>query len=463
MKMTARRGTNQLKSIDPSTGKEIAKYPLLEPQELFAKIRSAASAADVWAGRTVEERAKKLNRVAKLLKDREDKYATLISREMGKPITQSRAEVQKCAWACSYFADNAADFLGTEPIETEATFSGIQYEPLGALLAIMPWNFPFWQVFRFAAPSLMAGNVVMLKHASDVPGCSLAIQEIFDDAGFPAGVFQSLLISTSDVKALIKHPVIKAVTLTGSERAGRIVAGEAGSALKKCVLELGGSDPFIVLDDANLEETILGAVSGRMQNAGQSCIAAKRFIVSKKISKKFIEGFVDNVKQLKVGDPLDDSTEIGPMVRDDILKDLEAMMKASEQRGAEILCGGKRRKGPGFFFEPTVMTKVKPGMEVFDEETFGPLAAITVVGSENEAVEMANRTRFGLGASIWSADVDRARDLAGRIEAGSVFINGIVKSDPRLPFGGIKASGYGRELARPGIHEFTNIKTLWVR
>ena len=460
--MTSRRGHSHLKSIDPSTGNVIAEYPLLEPQEVFAKLRSAGGATEIWSNRSLADRAKKLKRVETLLKDREDKYASLISREMGKPISQSRAEVQKCAWACDFFAENAAEFLKTEPIETGASFSGIKYEPLGALLAIMPWNFPFWQVFRFAAPALMAGNVALLKHASDVPGCSLAIQEIFDDAGFPEGVFQSLLVRNSVVKDLLMHPVIKAVSLTGSERAGRIVAGEAGSALKKCVLELGGSDPFIVLDDADLEKTIDGAIAGRMQNAGQSCIAAKRFIVTKKISKKFIDGFVEKVNALKVGDPLDETTEVGPMVREDLLQELEGLMRASVDRGAEIACGGRRVKRPGFFFAPTVMTKVKPGMEVFDEETFGPLAAITVVKSEDEAIEMANRTRFGLGASIWSADTDAAQELAGRIEAGSVFINGIVKSDPRLPFGGIKASGYGRELSRPGIHEFVNIKTLWV-
>lgn len=408
------------------------------------------------------DRSKVFKRAAKLLGEREGRYASLISQEMGKPIAQARAEVQKCAWACEYFAEHSKHFLSDEKIETGASYSGVVYEPLGAILAIMPWNFPFWQVMRFAAPTLMAGNVGLLKHASDVPGCSLAIEELFFDAGFPQGVFQSLLVRTSVVKDLIKHPVVKAVSLTGSERAGRVVASEAGAAIKKCVLELGGSDPFIVLDDANLEKAMDGAVTGRMQNAGQSCIAAKRFFIAKKISKQFIEGFVQRVKDLVVGDPADETTDIGPIVREDLLEELEAMVSASADRGAEILCGGSRLDRPGFYFAPTVMVKAKSGMEIFDEETFGPIAAITVVRSADEAVELANQSRFGLGASIWSENIDYAERMARRIDSGSVFINGIVKSDPRLPFGGIKASGYGRELSIAGIREFVNIKTVWV-
>ena len=460
--MTSRRGHSHLKSTDPSSGSVIAEYALLEPQEVFSKLRKAAEAADDWSKREIADRAKRITRAAKLLGEREDRYATLISQEMGKPISQSRAEIQKCAWACEFFAENAESFLKTESIDTGASFSGVAYEPLGAILAIMPWNFPFWQVFRFAAPALMAGNVGLLKHASDVPGCSLAIEELFFDAGLPDGVFQSLLIRNSVVKDLIKHPVVKAISLTGSERAGRVVASEAGAAIKKCVLELGGSDPFIVLDDANLEKAIEGAVTGRMQNAGQSCIAAKRFFVTKKISKAFIDGFTKRVKAMKVGDPLDEQTELGPIVREDLLQELEAMVRASVDRGADLLCGGKRVDREGYYFEPTVLAKSKPGMESFDEETFGPVASVTVVKTADEAVELANQTRFGLGASIWTEDIEAAKTMASRIEAGSVFINGIVKSDPRLPFGGIKASGYGRELSVAGIREFVNIKTLWV-
>ena len=460
--MTSRRGHSHLKSTDPSSGSVIAEYPLLEPQEVFLRLRKAAEAFEDWSNREIADRAKRFKRVAKLLGEREDRYASLVSQEMGKPISQSRAEIQKCAWGCEFFAEHAESFLKTESIETGASFSGVAYEPLGAVLAIMPWNFPFWQVFRFAAPALMAGNVGLLKHASDVPGCSLAIEELFFDAGFPDAVFQSLVVRNSVAKDLIKHPVVKAVSLTGSERAGRVVASEAGAAIKKCVLELGGSDPFIVLDDANLEKAIEGAVAGRMQNAGQSCIAAKRFFVTKKISKAFIEGFVKKVKAMKVGDPMDEQTEIGPIVREDLLEELEAMVRASVERGAELLCGGKRVDRDGYYYEPTVIVKSKPGMEIFDEETFGPIASVTVVKSVDEAVKLANQTRFGLGASIWTEDTDEALQIARKIEAGSVFINGIVKSDPRLPFGGIKASGYGRELSVAGIREFVNVKTLWV-
>ncbi|MDQ2985611.1 MAG: NAD-dependent succinate-semialdehyde dehydrogenase [Armatimonadota bacterium] len=461
--MTSRRGHSHLKSTDPSTGQVLAEYPLLEPQEVFLRLRAASEAYTDWSSRDFATRAKKMKRVAQLLGTKQEELASLISREMGKPIKQSRAEIEKCAWVCNFYAEHAADFLAEEVVESDATKSSITYEPLGAVLAVMPWNFPFWQVFRFAAPTLMAGNVALLKHASDVPGCSLAIQDLFSEAGFPAGVFQSLHIRNSVVKDIIKHPVVKAVSLTGSERAGRVVATEAGSSLKKCVLELGGSDPFIVLDDADLEKTLAGAVQGRMQNAGQSCIAAKRFIVTKKISKAFIEGFVDRVKQLTVGAPLNESTDVGPLARENLRDDLHAMVTASVERGAEILCGGEPIERPGFFYEPTVIAKTKPGMEVFDEETFGPVAAVMAVKDADEAVEIANKSRFGLGSSIWTEDSQLASDLIPKIEAGSVFVNGIVKSDPRLPFGGIKSSGYGRELSVVGIREFVNVKTVWLR
>jgi len=461
MLMTSRREHSTLKSTDPSTGRVLAEYPILEPQEIFLRLRQAGDAFETWSSLSFSARSRKMKRVAALLRKDEVAHATLISQEMGKPIKQSRAEVLKCASACDYFADHAEAFLSSDTIKTDGSDSLVAYEPLGAILAVMPWNFPFWQVFRFAAPTLMAGNVAVLKHASNVPGCSLAIERIFSEAGFPDGAFKSMLIRASIVNDLIKHPVIKAVSLTGSERAGRMVATEAGSSLKKCVLELGGSDPFVVLDDANIDDAIDGAVLGRTQNAGQSCIAAKRFIVTRKSSKKFIDRFVSKMEDLVVGPPLDESTEIGPLAREDLIDDLDAMVRASVDRGAEVLCGGKRRVGPGYYYAPTVISKVTPGMEVFDEETFGPVAAVSVVKNMEEAVALANKSRYGLGASIWTRDLDIAAQLAPRIEAGSVFINGIVKSDPRLPFGGIKASGYGRELSVAGIREFVNIKTVW--
>jgi len=460
--MTSRREHSTLKSTDPSTGEVFAEHPVLEPQEIFLRLRQAAEAFEPWASLSFADRAQKMKRAADVLRKKEREHATLISQEMGKPIKQSRAEVLKCATACDYFADNAEKFLTSEAVETDGRQSSVVYEPLGAILAVMPWNFPFWQVFRFAAPTLMAGNVAVLKHASNVPGCSLAIDSVFSEAGFPKGVFQSMLVRASVVNDLIKHPVIKAVSLTGSERAGRMVATEAGSSLKKCVLELGGSDPFIVLDDADIGKAVEGAVLGRTQNAGQSCIAAKRFIVTRKASKDFIDGFVSKMKMLKVGNPLDEATEVGPLAREDLIDDLRAMVHASVDRGAEVLCGGKKMDRPGFYYEPTVMDKVTPGMEVFDEETFGPVAAVSVVKNEDEAVDLANKSRYGLGASIWTRDLDHVAQLAPRIEAGSVFVNGIVKSDPRLPFGGIKASGYGRELSVAGIREFVNVKSLWV-
>jgi len=403
-----------------------------------------------------------MRRVASVLRERNNEHAKLISKEMGKPFKQAVAEVLKCAASCDFFAENAEAFLSPERVETDGSRSMVTYEPLGAILAVMPWNFPFWQVFRFAVPTLMAGNVAVLKHASNVPGCSLAIESIFAEAGFPTGVFQSMLVRATVVNDLIKHPVIRAVSLTGSERAGRMVATEAGSSLKKCVLELGGSDPFIVLDDADMAKAVDGAVAGRTQNAGQSCIAAKRFIVTKKSSQEFVEKFVSRMQSLVVGDPFDESTDIGPLARKDLVDDLDAIIEASVDRGAEVLCGGGRVDGPGYFYQPTVLDKVEPGMEVFDTETFGPVAAITIARDVDEAIGLANQTRYGLGASIWTEDLDLAAQLVPKIEAGSIFVNGIVRSDPRLPFGGIKASGYGRELSVAGIREFVNTKTVWV-
>lgn len=461
--MTPRRGSTTIKATNPSTGKVVSEFDALDAQQVFLRLRHAAEAFPYWSATPFAKRAEVLTRAAAVLRERAEEYAILITREMGKPITQARAEVEKCAVGCEFFAENAEAFLSPEYIDSDASKSKVVFEPLGAILAVMPWNFPFWQVFRFAAPALMAGNVGLLKHSSDVPGCAQAIEDVFIDAGAPLGVFQNLHVGSSAVKDILKHPTVRAVSLTGSERAGRIVAMDAGAALKKCVLELGGSDPFLVLADADIEKAVDAAVLARTQNAGQSCIAAKRFLVAHEIVDEFTPRFVRAMRALRVGDPMDDATEMGPLVRADALDDLDSTVRAAIDRGAELLCGGRRMDRVGNFYEPTVLARVTPDMEVFSEETFGPVATISVFRDLEEAVELANSTRFGLGASIWTSDVTVAEQLVPRIEAGSVFVNGIVKSDPRLPFGGVKSSGYGRELSVAGIREFVNWKTVWIR
>jgi succinate-semialdehyde dehydrogenase/glutarate-semialdehyde dehydrogenase len=404
-----------------------------------------------------------MTRVADLLRDRAADYGRLMTEEMGKPVAAGEAEVDKCAWVCDFYAEHAERFLAPETVATDASRSGIRYEPLGPVLAIMPWNFPFWQHFRFAAPALMAGNVGLLKHASNVPGCALAIEEVFRDAGFPVGAMSTLLVSSAKVKGLIGHPSIRAVTLTGSEKAGMEVAGEAGRHLKKAVLELGGSDPFIVLGDVDPAEAGKQAARARTINSGQSCIAAKRFIVEEGVADRFEEELIRAMEGLKVGDPMDRGTEVGPMAREDLLDSLDDQVRRTVDSGARLRTGGRRLEGRGWFYSPTVLTGVEPGMAAFDEETFGPVAAVTRARDAAHAVELANRSQFGLGASLWTADAARGEALAAEIQAGNVFVNGIVKSDPRLPFGGIKRSGYGRELSEVGIREFVNIKTVWVK
>jgi succinate-semialdehyde dehydrogenase/glutarate-semialdehyde dehydrogenase len=381
---------------------------------------------------------------------------------MGKPLAQSRAEVEKCAWCCDYFAENAQAFLADMTKESTATESYVAFDPLGPVLAIMPWNFPFWQVFRFAAPALMAGNTGILKHASNVPQCALAIEEVFARAGFPEGAFQTLLVPGSKATALIDDPRIAAVTLTGSEEAGARVAEASGRNLKRTVLELGGSDPFIVLGDADVEAAARVAIDARFQNAGQSCIAAKRFIVEESVADEFQERFRNGIEELPVGDPSDAGTRVGPLAKDDLVDMLEEQVHRSVEAGASIVTGGQRLDRPGYFYAPTLIAGVKPGMQVFTEETFGPAAALIRARDAEEAIALANDSRFGLGASLWSRDIDRAKSLAREIETGSVFINGMVASDPRLPFGGVKSSGYGRELSEFGIREFVNIKTVWI-
>jgi succinate-semialdehyde dehydrogenase/glutarate-semialdehyde dehydrogenase len=449
--------------IDPATGEALGEYALHEPAEISRRLARARAAFELWRATPFAARARAMRAVAGRLRERRDTLADRMTAEMGKPIAQSEAEVEKCAWVCEHFADHAEAYLALDPIPTDARRSFTRCDPLGVVLAIMPWNFPLWQVFRCAAPALMAGNAVALKHASNVPGCAHAIESLFDDAEFPAGLFSALRVPSSSVGALIEHPAVEAVSLTGSEAAGREVAAHAGRALKKCVLELGGSDAFVVLDDADPEAVAAEAVAARVQNAGQSCIAAKRFIIVEPLADRFERSLMERMSRLRVGDPRDRATEVGPLARADLRETLHALVAASVTAGATLAVGGTTRPGRGWFYAPTVLLGVTPGMPAFDEETFGPVAAVTRARDEAEAIALANHSRFALGASVWTGDAARGERVAAAIEAGAVFVNGMVRSDPRLPFGGIKRSGWGRELAREGIREFVNLKTVWVR
>jgi succinate-semialdehyde dehydrogenase/glutarate-semialdehyde dehydrogenase len=449
--------------INPTTEERIGAAPLYSASQVEAALAQAAVGFAAWKAFSFPERGRLMKAVAAILRRDHESLSRLMAIEMGKPVTAGEQEVEKCAWTCDYFADHAGAMLQNETIATDASHSYVRYDPLGAVLAIMPWNFPLWQVFRFAAPGLMAGNVGLLKHAPNVPGCGRAIERTFREAGFPAGAFANLFLSNEQAAEVIAHPVVRAVTLTGSGRAGMAVAAEAGRALKKLVLELGGSDPFIVLEDVDVEQVARTAAAARTINAGQSCIAAKRFIVAQSILDDFEYAMTEAMRALKVGDPLDRATAVGPLARLDLLENLDDQVRRSVAAGARLLCGGKRVDRKGYFYEPTVLSEVRPGMATFDEETFGPVAAITGCDGAEEAVQLANESRYGLGASIWTKDIERAEELAGRIEAGCVFINGVVKSDARLPFGGIKESGYGRELSVAGIREFVNVKTVWVK
>ena len=452
-----------MRSTNPATEEVIQDYPDHTESHVERALRRADASFRDWRNRSFAQRADLMHRAAQVLRSRKDEFAKLMTLEMGKPIAGAEAEVEKCAVCCDYFADNAERLLAIENVPTDATRSYVRHDPIGAVLAIMPWNFPFWQVFRFAAPTLMAGNVALLKHAANVPGCALAIEDVFRQAGFPDGLFTTLLIDRHATERLIDHPTIRAVTLTGSNAAGMSVGSRAGKALKKSVLELGGSDPFIVLRDADVESTAHAAANARCINSGQSCIAAKRFIIEAPIADEFEQAFVEKMRQLKVGDPMDRSTDVGPMARLDLLEDLHKQVQQSVAQGAKLLTGGKRLPRQGYFYQPTVLTNVTPGIVAFDEETFGPVAALTRAKDAADAVRLANHSPYGLGASIWTNDTDLAERLAADIDAGCVFINGPVKSDPRLPFGGVKQSGYGRELAQPGIKEFVNIKTVWIK
>jgi len=452
-----------IETVNPNTNKLVKTFIKMENERVNEVILESEKAFQKWRQTTFNFRSNLLFQTANVLRKNKAKYAEIMTLEMGKPITQAIAEVEKCAWVCEYYAENAETILQKEIIATDASESFVQFDALGIVLAVMPWNFPFWQVFRFAAPALMAGNVCLLKHASNVPMCALAIEEIFTEAGLPGGTFKTLLIESSQVNNVIQNPLIKATTLTGSEPAGMSVASASGKALKKSVMELGGSDPFIVLSDANIDEAVKVGVFARIMNNGQSCIAAKRFILAEDIADEFESKFVDKMNALIVGNPMEKETELGPIAREDLLLELDYQVKETEKQGAKVLCGGNRLNREGAFYPPTVLSNVKKGMLAYSEELFGPVAIIIRAKDEVEAIKIANDTAFGLGASLWTSNTENAKNLATKIESGSVFINGLVKSDPRLPFGGIKTSGYGRELSHYGIKEFVNIKTVWIK
>jgi succinate-semialdehyde dehydrogenase/glutarate-semialdehyde dehydrogenase len=452
-----------LASINPATGETIKTFEELSESEIENKLERAEKAFHDHRLTTFAERAEKMMRAAELLERQKKQLAQTMTGEMGKPIKAAMAEAEKCAWVCRYYAENAERFLGDEMIETNARRSFVRYQPLGAVLAVMPWNFPFWQVFRFAAPALMAGNVGLLKHASNVPSCALAIEAIFREAGFPDGVFQTLLIGSDKVARVIEDRRVRAVTLTGSEDAGSKVASLAGKLIKKTVLELGGSDPFIVMPSADLDEAVKTAVTARTINNGQSCIAAKRFIIAEEIAGEFEQRFVKAMEALNVGNPLDDTVDIGPLATARIREDLEAQVQETIELGARVLTGGERLDGPGFYYPPTVLTDIPEDSPAYRDELFGPVAALFRAPDLDAAIRIANATLFGLGASAWTNDIEETERFIEELDAGCVFINGMVASDPRLPFGGIKRSGYGRELGVFGIREFTNIKTVWIR
>jgi succinate-semialdehyde dehydrogenase/glutarate-semialdehyde dehydrogenase len=453
-----------IQSINPATGEALKEYTLLENRELGPAIKATHKAYLSWKQTRFGQRAELMKGSARLLRANAGDYGRLMAEEMGKPIKAGRAEAEKCAWVCDYYAEHAEAFLQREPVAVENTKSFVTFEPMGAVLAVMPWNFPFWQVFRFAAPLLMAGNVGLLKHASNVPGCALAIEDVFRRAGFPEGVFRTLLISSKQVAAVIRNPLVTGAALTGSTSAGRSIGQLSGKYLKKSVLELGGSDPYLILADADLGLAVEKCVTSRLINSGQSCIAAKRFIVVGSCQEEFEQRFVERMKQAKMGDPMDEATDIGPQARTDLRAELHGQVQASIGKGARCVLGGELPEGRGAFYPPTVLTDVRKGMVAYHDELFGPVASIIPVKTEKEAIKVANDSVFGLGAAVFTRDLEKGEHIAAHeLQAGCCMVNDLVKSDPRLPFGGIRESGYGRELSHYGIKEFVNIKSVVVR
>ncbi len=449
--------------INPATEEVLVTYEGHSKEEIEVKLTQATKAQNTWKKFSFAERKRVMKRVANILRRKKQKFGTLITKEMGKPIAKSVSEIEKCAWSCEHFSENAEKYLQPIFVKTDAKKSYVSFEPLGIILGIMPWNYPFWQAFRFAAPTLMAGNGIILKHASNVPGCALAIQEVFHEAGVPKGLFATTLIDSKTALKLIDDKRIAGISVTGSTGAGKQIASRAGANIKKCVLELGGSDPFIVLGDASVQECAHSAVEGRIINAGQSCVAAKRFIVPQKMAHEFETCMKKEFESLAVGDPFDKNTQIGPLARADLREHLMMQMKQSIRMGAKVLTGNKPWRQKGYFFVPTLLGKIRPNMPVFSEETFGPLAGVMPYENVREAIGMANATEYGLGASIWSKDLRKAEELARKIQAGNVYINKNVASDPRIPFGGAKQSGLGKELGEMGIKEFVLAKTIWIK
>ena len=450
-------------AIDPATGRRVRDYPEMSSRDYARAVAGCQNAFLGWRDTPMEERSRLVGSLAAILRDRRDEFAELMTREMGKPEREARAEIEKCAMVCEFYAERAPGYLAPQPVETEARQSFITFQPIGIVFAIMPWNYPFWQVFRFAAPTLMAGNGALLKHAPNVPGCALAIEGIFREAGFSEGLFRALLIDHERAAELIADPRVRAVTLTGSTVAGKTVAATAAAHVKKSVLELGGNDPCIVLEDADLELATRLCVTSRLINAGQSCIAAKRCIVVEPVLAELRDRVVEAMGAATFGDPLDEGNRIGPLAREDLRDRLHAQVRESVERGASLLVGGEVPDRPGWFYPPTVLARVAPGMPAYEEELFGPVISIVAVADEREAIAVANDTRYGLGASVFTRDLERGRRIAAEeIDAGNCFVNAFVRSDPQLPFGGVKESGYGRELSLFGIHEFVNVKSVWV-
>ena len=452
-----------MESVNPATGETIGTYDEMTPEQTAGAVEEAHAAWLSWRKVAFSERARSMKEAAAILRERKAEFAKLMALEMGKPFKQGVAEAEKCALGCEHYAEHAEAYLSPEIVKTEASKSYVAFEPLGVVLAVMPWNFPFWQVFRFAAPALMAGNAGVLKHASNVPGCALAIEDVFVRAGFPKGVFRTLLIGSRQVKDVIDHPLVRAVTLTGSTPAGKAVAAQAGAALKKTVLELGGSDPYVVLEDADLDDAVNTCATSRLINSGQSCVNAKRFIIVEPLVAAFTEKLVAAMRTRRVGDPLAEGTDVGPQARPDLRDELHKQVIDSVAKGAKLLLGGEIPPGKGSFYPPTVLADVKPGMPAYEEELFGPVASILAARDDADAVRIANDSIFGLGAAVFTRDVARGERIARELEAGCTFVNTLVASDPRLPFGGIKESGYGRELGTYGIKEFVNIKTVYVK